>query len=57
MIATGNEDVYVVEPKDKDGMIRIREKRAYGWMRCFTEDEALELVMKLADELGLRVEE
>jgi hypothetical protein len=28
-------------------MVRIREKRAYGWLRCFTEEEIVELLVKL----------
>jgi hypothetical protein len=28
-------------------MVRITEKRAYGWFRCFTEEEIVELLVKL----------
>lgn len=48
-------DIYDVERTNN--LIGIREKRAYGWFRCFTEEEALELVLKLATELGLCVED
>lgn len=44
MIAT-SEDIYDVE---LDGQfIRVTEKRAWGWYRCFTEEEIAELLVKL----------
>lgn len=56
MIATPDDpDVYDVERYN--GFIRVTEKRPFGWYRCFTEEEALELVLKLATELGVSVED
>lgn len=38
-------------------LIRVRETKAYGRVMCFTEEEALELLLKLATELGVCVED
>lgn len=37
-------DFYDVE--EYNGFIRVAEKRPYGWYRCFTEEEVVELLLK-----------
>ena len=46
MIATA-EDGEVYDVEIFIDMVRIAEKRAYGWYRCFTEEEIVELLVKL----------